>query len=60
MNVGVLGRRLYGRYVAPKSPHLEKRIREVRKGKYDKEYEKLMKMKEKELTRVYYERDMES
>ena len=60
MNVGVLGRRLYGKYVAPKSPHLEKRLREVRKGKYDKEYEKLMKMKEKELTRVYYERDMES
>jgi heterodisulfide reductase subunit C len=32
MNVGLLGKRLFGRYVAPKSEHLEKRVREVRRG----------------------------
>lgn len=60
MNVGLLGRRLYGKYVNPKSGHLEKRVREIRRGKYDKEYQQLMKAKKEELKKLYYDRDMES
>ena len=60
MNVGLLGKRLYGKYLAPRSAHLEKRLREVKKGKYDKEYKKLMTADLKTLTKIYYERDMES
>jgi hypothetical protein len=32
----------------------------MRKGKYDKEYKKLMTADKKTLTKIYYERDMES
>jgi hypothetical protein len=60
MNVGLLGKRLYGKYLAPKSEHLEKRIREVRKGKYDREYKKMMAAKKEVLSKLYYDRDMES
>ena len=60
MNVGLLGRRLYGKYLNPKSEHLEKRLKEVRRGKYEKEYKKLMTAKKDQLIKIYYDRDMES
>jgi formate hydrogenlyase subunit 6/NADH:ubiquinone oxidoreductase subunit I len=58
-NVGILGRRLYGKYLAKKSEHLEKRIREVQSKKFDAEYKNLMKMKKDELKKRYYARDSE-
>ncbi len=58
-NVGLLGRRLYGRYLSKKSEHLEKRLQEVQEKKYDKEYKELMKMNKAELKKKYYERDSE-
>jgi formate hydrogenlyase subunit 6/NADH:ubiquinone oxidoreductase subunit I len=58
-NIGILGRRLYGRYLAKKSEHLEKRIQEVRSNKFDAEYKSLMKMKKDELKKKYYARDNE-
>jgi formate hydrogenlyase subunit 6/NADH:ubiquinone oxidoreductase subunit I len=58
-NVGVLGRRLYGKYLSKKSEHLEKRIQEVKNRKYDKEYKELMKMPKADLKKKYYLRDME-
>ena len=60
MNVGLLGKRLYGKYLVPKSAHLEKRIKEVKRGKYDREYKKMMTAKREILSKLYYERDMES
>ena len=33
--VGLLARRLTGKYIAPKSEHLEKRVEEIHEGKYD-------------------------
>jgi formate hydrogenlyase subunit 6/NADH:ubiquinone oxidoreductase subunit I len=60
MNVALLGKRLYGKYLAPKSEHLEKRIKEVKRGKYDREYKKMMTAKQEALSKLYYERDMES
>lgn len=58
-NVGILGRRLYGRYLAKESKQLKKRIREVKSRKFDKEYKSMMKMTEKELKKIYYDRDTE-
>lgn len=58
-NVGLLAKRLFGRYLAPKSPELEKRLREIKKRKYDKEYESLMRMTKNDLKKRYYSRDME-
>jgi ferredoxin len=58
-NVGILGRRLYGRYLAPKSPELEKRLEEIQEKRFDKEYRELMGLKRDELKKRYYARDTE-
>lgn len=58
-NVGVLAKRLYGKYLSKKSKQLEKRLKEVKEHKYDKEYKELMNMKKEGLKKKYYERDTE-
>jgi len=58
-NVGILGRRLFGKYLSKKSEQLDKRVKEVADKKFDKEFEELMKMSKEELKKKYYERDME-
>jgi len=58
-NVGILARRLYGHYLSLESKQLKKRIREVKSQKFDKELKKLMKMEEKALKKLYYDRDIE-
>ncbi len=57
--VALLCRRLYSRHIAPKSKHLEKRVKEIEKGKFDNDVAKLMKMNEPELAKLYNNRDME-
>jgi formate hydrogenlyase subunit 6/NADH:ubiquinone oxidoreductase subunit I len=59
-NVGILGRRLYGKHLAVKSPELEKRIIEVKSKKYDEEYAEMKTMKREDLSKKYYDRDTES
>ncbi len=58
-NIALLCRRLYGRYLAPRSKHLEDRLAEIEAGKFDAELETLKGMEEGELRRVYAERDIE-
>jgi len=58
-NVGILGRRLYGRYLSKKSPELDQRLKEVKAGAFDKEFKQLMKMGRDELKKRYYARDSE-
>jgi len=58
-NAAMLAQRLYGRYLAKKSPELENRIREVEEGQFDKEIENIMSMNRKTLTKLYYERDID-
>jgi len=55
-NVGILARRLYGRYIAPQYEQLAKRVGEVEKGTYDAEISKLMKADKKELAKLYASR----
>jgi heterodisulfide reductase subunit C len=58
-NVAILCRRLYGHNLAPASEHLADRIAEIESGKYDSEIAKLKKTGQKELSRLYAERDIE-
>jgi len=59
-NVGILCRRLYGRYGLKKAEHLANRVTEIEENKFDEEMEKLMKMGEEELEKVYSDRDIEA
>ena len=58
-NIALLCRRLYGRYLAPVSKHLEDRIAEIEAGKFDAELQELKKMSEGKLRRRYAEREIE-
>ena len=58
-NVGILCRRLYARYIAAKSKHLEARVREIKECKFDSELNELMKQDEEKLKKKYDKRDME-
>ncbi len=58
-NIALLCRRLYSRYLAPTSKHLEDRIAEIQAGKFDTELEELKRMEEGELRRLYAERQIE-
>jgi len=57
-NIALLARRLYGKYMMPKPEFLEKRLKEIEEGKFDKEIEKLMKMDRESLAKKYSERDI--
>jgi len=59
-NVGLLAKRLYGKYLSQKSPELKKRLKEVKSKKFDKEYKEMMSMKKDKLKKKYYARDLES
>ncbi len=52
-------RRVYGKYIVPKAGHLEKRVGEVKSGKYEKMLEKLEGMKQDEVKKLYVERERE-
>ena len=57
-NAATLAQRLYARYVAPKHEQLEKRVREVENGEYDKEFDEMKKMPRKKLAEKYYSREL--
>ena len=58
-HVGQLARRIYGKYIAPKAKHVEKRVKEIKKGQYDKEIATMKKMRKKKIEELYYARDIE-
>jgi heterodisulfide reductase subunit C len=58
-NIALLCRRLYGRYLVPRSQDLVNRVAEIKEGKFDAELLELKKMGEGELRRRYSERDIE-
>lgn len=57
--IGILGRRLYGKYMAPKAKHLADRIEELEAGKFDKDIGNLVKMSKEDLKKLYDSRDIE-
>jgi len=58
-HVGELCRRLYGRYVQPKAKHLERRLAQIKAGKFDKEIAELAKLELADLKKLYDSRDIE-
>jgi succinate dehydrogenase/fumarate reductase-like Fe-S protein len=58
-NIAILCQRLYGKYLAPKSKHLEERVCEIEEGKFDEEIRKLKEMRVDELRKLYNEREIE-
>ena len=57
-NVGLLARRITGKYVAPKSEHLIERVQEIKDGKMDAELDELMNKSVDELKDLYNHRDI--
>ena len=57
--VGVLARRLTGKYIAPESKHLEKRVEEIHKGAYDELIEQIMQKPITEMQELYNNREIE-
>lgn len=58
-HIAQLARRIYGSKIAPKSKHLENRVKEIESGKYDETLKKLTEMDQKELEKLYVERERE-
>jgi succinate dehydrogenase/fumarate reductase-like Fe-S protein len=58
-NVAILCRRLYGKYLAPRSKHLEEKMEEIRAGKFDQELARLKTISQEDLCRLYKEREIE-
>ena len=57
--VGVLARRIYGKYVAPKTEHLEKRVAEILAGDFDEPMKELMAKPMSEIREMYANREFE-
>lgn len=59
-NVALLGRRLYGKYLAPQAEHLHVRVQEIRAGKYQAEIQDLKDLPLAELKTRYESRQIEA
>ncbi len=57
--MGIMAKRLYGRYLRKDSPELAERVNAVESGAYESEYVELMQMSREALSQRYYARDME-
>jgi ferredoxin len=58
-NIAILARRLYGRYLAPRSDHLQERLEEIEAGAFDAQLEELKQSDKDELVGQYEARDIE-
>ena len=58
-NIAILARRLYGRYLAPRSKHLQERLEEIKAGKFDEAIAELKSLSREELVARYQAREIE-
>jgi ferredoxin len=59
-NVGLLARRLYGKYLAPPAIHLQKRVEEIKAGNFQGEIDLLKSLSTEELKKQYAARQIEA
>jgi len=57
--VGLLARRLTGKYIAAETEHLKEKVQEIQEGKHDSSLEELMNKNTNELKELYNTRDIE-
>ena len=57
--VGLLARRLTGKYIAPEAKHLTKRVEEIHEGAYDDLIEQIMHKPITEMQELYNNREIE-
>ena len=57
--VALLARRLYGKYLAPESKHLKRRVASIEAGEYDKQFSDFMNLPIEELKELYNTREIE-
>jgi len=57
-NVGILARRLYGKYLSPRGDFLDIRLKEIADGKFDKDMREIKSLSREELEKRYYEREL--
>ena len=58
-HIAIMGRRLYGKYVALNAKHLTSMAEETRKGKYEQMLRQLMETDEETLKKLYTSREVE-
>ncbi len=56
---GMLGQRIYGKYIVPKDEHLVERVKEIRSGAFEEGLRKLMQTDTAELRKMYAAREIE-
>ena len=57
--VGLLARRMVGKYIAPETEHLQTRVEEINKGAYDELIENIMQKPITEMKELYNTREIE-
>lgn len=57
--VGLLARRLTGKYIAPETEHLKKRVEEINHGEYDDLIQQIMQKPIEEMQELYNTREIE-
>ena len=58
-NIAILARRLYGRYLAPRSDHLRARLEEIEAGTFEDQLKELKELSRDELVERYEGREIE-
>ncbi len=58
-NIGLLARRLYGKYLNPKGKYLSQRVREIKEGTHAEELQQLLSAEKQTLIEQYFGRDIE-
>jgi L-lactate utilization protein LutB len=58
-NIGMLCRRLTGKYIRPQAEHLKEQVQRIESGRYEEPLKKLMISDLETLRRLYVEREME-
>jgi succinate dehydrogenase/fumarate reductase-like Fe-S protein len=58
-NIGILARRLYGRFIAPKADHVGEMVERVAQGRYEDGLRRLMATPIQELKAIYTQREIE-
>jgi ferredoxin len=59
-NIAILARRLFGRYLAPRSEHLKQRLEEIEVGTFEAQLKELKQLSRDELVERYEARDIET